>query len=48
MAGRKKLEKQKLTRSELDNHVKAFLQKGGEVVIVPRGKSAFQNDKPIK
>ncbi|MGH1486554.1 MAG: hypothetical protein ACRBCI_10070 [Cellvibrionaceae bacterium] len=48
MTGRKKSEKQKLTQNEIDTHVKTFLQKGGKVIKISKGKSAIQNDNLIK
>lgn len=48
MAGRKKSNEKKLTQSDVDAHVKTFLQKGGQVTKIPKGKSAFKNNKDIK
>lgn len=48
MAGRRKSGGQKLTQSDVDAHVKDFLQKGGQVAKIPKGKSAVQNNKDIK
>ena len=48
MATRKKTEDSKLTRSQLDSQVKAFLKSGGTVTKIPRGKSSQHYSKPAK
>jgi hypothetical protein len=48
MTGHKKPEKKKLTQSDVDTHVKAFLQKGGKVTIIPKGETGFKKDKLVK
>ncbi len=48
MAGRKKSEQQKITRNDIETHVKAFLQSGGEIVKIPKGESAFQKNMAVK
>ena len=35
----------KITRDDLENHVNAFLKKGGEIQQIPSGETGFQPNK---
>ena len=48
MAGRKKAAEQKLTRSDIESHTKAFLKKGGKVTQIPTGKSGDKRNLATK
>ena len=48
MTGRKKAAEQKLTRSDIESHTKAFLKKGGKITEIPTGRSGNKQNLVTK